>query len=250
MIVAQNWDWKAAARETCVLLACAPEGAPAFVTLVEAGLWAKCGANEAGIGLATNALQSSLDRGEPGVPFHAIVRRILTSRTFEEAGAAVRRPRRASSANYLIGSSDGQLANLEAAPGGPGEVYETRGPCLVHANHFLRPSPRPFKDVGRIDGEDSLHRQARAEVLAPAPAQADAVLAVLKDRTEDENSICAHGMPGVPAVEDFETVASVAADLSAGTLAVTDGHPCGSPVRTYLVAELAERARKADAGVA
>ena len=72
--IAQTWDWKPAVRDTCVLLVCAPHDGPGFVTFVEAGLWAKCGANEAGIGLATNALQTSLDRGEPGVPYHAILR--------------------------------------------------------------------------------------------------------------------------------------------------------------------------------
>ena len=32
VFVAQTWDWKLAARDTCVLLAMRPHGRPAFVT--------------------------------------------------------------------------------------------------------------------------------------------------------------------------------------------------------------------------
>ena len=70
-LVGQTWDWKPATRDTVILLACVPHDGPGFVSVVEAGLWAKCGMNEAGLALATNALQSSRDRGEPGVPYHA-----------------------------------------------------------------------------------------------------------------------------------------------------------------------------------
>ena len=250
IIVAQNWDWKPASRDNCVILACAPEGAPAFVTFVEAGLWGKCGTNEAGIGLTTNALQSNLDKGEPGVPFHAIVRRILTSSSLEEARAAVRDARRSSSANYLIGSREGRIVNLEAAPGGPDEVYETETPCLVHANHFLRPSPRPFKDVGRIEGTDSPVRQARAEAMTrQTPSSVDAVLAVLRSREDGADSVCAHGDPRLSEVEDYVTVAAVIADLTEGTLTVTDSDPCRSSLSTYAVRDLTARARAASVGV-
>lgn len=249
VIVAQNWDWKPASRHNCVILACAPESAPAFVTFVEAGLWGKCGANEAGIGLATNALQSNLDKGEPGVPFHAIVRRILTSSSLEDARAAVRGARRASSANYLLGSRDGQILDLEAAPGGPDEVYETTAPTLVHANHFLRPSPRPFKDVGRIEGTDSPVRQARAEAMTRhTPSSADEVLTVLQSRHDSEGPVCAHGDPNLPEVEDYVTVAAVLADLSEGTLSITDSDPCRSAATTYSIADLTSRARAAPVG--
>src|SRR5512134_514464 len=113
VFIAQNWDWKPPARDTCVVLAMRPAGRPAFVTLVEAGLLAKAGMNDAGIGLATNALTSSRDRGEPGVPFHAVLRRVLTSTTHDEAVAEVTARPRASSANYVIGDRRGAVVDLE-----------------------------------------------------------------------------------------------------------------------------------------
>ncbi|HSH33422.1 MAG TPA: C45 family peptidase, partial [Actinomycetota bacterium] len=122
VVVAENWDWKPRARDTCVLLVMDPPDRPGFATLVEAGLLAKSGMNEAGVGQVVNALVSSRDRGQAGAPFHAILRRTLTSRSLDEAVDAVRRPERASSANYLLGSAKDGLADVEAAPGGPDMV--------------------------------------------------------------------------------------------------------------------------------
>jgi len=243
-LVAQTWDWKPGARDTVILLVCAPHDRPGFVSIVEAGLWAKCGMNEAGVALATNALQSSRDRGEPGVPFHAVLRRVLTSATFEEATDAVRRGPRASSANYLIGHADGSLADLEALPGGAGEVHETEGTSIAHTNHFLWPGPRPFKDVGRIDGHDSLTRQARAEgALAGGAGSVAALQDALRSHEDDPESVCVHGDPSVEAVADYVTVAAMVADPVQGVLHVADGNPCERAFEPFEVATLLSQAR-------
>lgn len=247
IVVAQNWDWKPAVRDHCVLLVSAPHEGPGSVTLVEAGLWAKCGANDAGIGLATNSLQSSRDRGSPGVPYHAILRRILSSSTYEEAVAAVLEAARASSANYLIGHRDGRAVNLEALPGGRDDVFVTEGPGLSHTNHFLWPSPRDFKDLGLIGGGDSPVRQARAALAVAGAGGIDSVRKVLQSHDDGENSVCAHGDPAIPRVEDYITVGAFVADLAAGTVELTHGPSCTAPFERFHVDELVERAR---AGVA
>jgi isopenicillin-N N-acyltransferase-like protein len=74
VLVGQNWDWKTHAFETTVVLECEPDDGPRFVTAVEAGLLAKTGFNEHGLGVATNALASDRDLGEPGVPYHVLLR--------------------------------------------------------------------------------------------------------------------------------------------------------------------------------
>jgi isopenicillin-N N-acyltransferase-like protein len=246
VVIAQNWDWKPLVRDTCVLLVCAPHDRPGFVTFVEAGMWAKCGANEAGIGLATNALQSSRDHGEPGVPYHAILRRVLTSPTFDEAVEAVTEGPRASSANYLIGHRDGPTIDIETTPGGPDASFGTGGSGLAHTNHFLWPSPRPFKDVGRIDGEDSLVRQARAERALAGTVTLDDVRTVLASHDDPRGTVCAHGDPSLDPAEDYVTVATMIADLTAGTLAISDGNPCEGPFETISIADLLQRARASE----
>lgn len=242
VLLAQNWDWKPGSRGTCVLLAQSPHEGPSFVTLVEAGLLAKCGMNDRGIGLAANALTSTLDRGEPGVPFHAVLRRILTSDTFDEAVDAVTGPIRASSGNYLLASRDGRAANLEAAPGGPEHVHRSDGDRLAHANHFLRPSSDGFKDLERFDGAStSLARQSAADtwISTPGERSIEDVLEALRDHSAP---VCAHADGGEPPEAANETIAAVAMDLTGGALWVTEGPPCTAAAERFELGSLATRA--------
>jgi len=243
-LVAQNWDWKPAARDTCVVLTSAPHRGPGFVTLVEAGLLAKCGMNEAGIAVATNALTSSRDRGRPGVPYHVILRGLLRASGLDEAIDLVRRGPRASSANYLLAERSGRAVDIEVTPGGPGEARVTEGRRLVHANHFLWPTPRPFRDVGRVDGDDSLRRQERGErAIAEGPVGVQAVMEALRDHEGRPSSVCAHDDPTLAPVEDYVTVASMVADPRAGVLWISHGNPCERAHEPIDVAEMIERAR-------
>ena len=247
VLLAQNWDWKPGARDTCVVLVAAPEGAPGFVTLVEAGLLAKCGVSESGIGVAANALESSNDRGEPGMPFHAILRRILTSATFDEAVDAVNGARRSSSANYLIASADGTAADLEAAPGGPDQVHRMEGPRLVHTNHFLR-AGRSFKDLALISpGSTSVHRQTRAETRIAAietgALTIDALRDVLRDHDGHPGSVCKHRSAGTADLDDSVTIASFGADLTGGTMWTSEGPSCEVPLDPIEVAAAVADAR-------
>ena len=236
VFIAQNWDWKPPARDTCVVLAMRPAGRPAFVTLVEAGLLAKAGMNEAGIGLATNALTSSRDRGNPGVPYHAILRRVLTSATYEEAITEVVARERASSANYLIGARDGLVTDLEVAPGGPDAVWRVDADTICHANHFVRPD-RDFKDLALLDGRESPLRQASAEGSVDSGSigvpEIESALRAHAGADRGEGSVCAHGDRSRPPEADYVTVAAIVMDLSDGALHLTHGNPCTAPFETF-----------------
>jgi isopenicillin-N N-acyltransferase-like protein len=241
VLVAQNWDWKPATRETCVLLAMRPAGRPAFVTLVEAGLLAKAGMNDAGLAVATNALTSSRDRGAPGVPYHAILRRMLTSATHEEAVAEVTERRRASSANYLLGSRRGGISDLEVGPGGRDAVWTAPGDLVCHANHFVRPD-RPFKDLALLDGRESPRRQHSAErALAAVPIDVAAIERALQAHAgpdRGEGSVCAHGDASEPPEADYVTIAGIVLDPDDATMHITHGNPCEAPFEPYPLDEL------------
>lgn len=240
VLLAQNWDWKPASADTVVLLACAPSSRPGFVTLVEAGLLAKCGMNEAGIGLATNALESSLDRGAPGVPFHAVLRRVLTSASFEAAVGAVTRADRASSANYLVAHRDGRSSDIEATPEG---TILLAGDVLAHANHFLWRGRR-FKDLGVLAGGTTRSRQDRAEASMEAGRGSHSIDGILRVLVDHAGGVCAHRDPSVDEVLDYVTIASVAMDLTDGVVWVSDGPPCRSPLRRLEVGALLAAARE------
>ena len=114
-----------------------------------------------GLGLATNAMTSSRDRGQAGVPYHAVLRRVLTSASFEEAVDVIVRSERASSANYVLGDRGGHVADLEAAPGEPGMVKRIDGPH-VPRQPLHAPGPA-VRGLAALDGPDSSGRQASAE---------------------------------------------------------------------------------------
>src|SRR5262249_23475935 len=75
-VLGQNWDWLPHAFQTVVVLESKGDDGPNFVTVVEAGLLAKAGMNSSGIGLVTNALVTDQDLGEPGIPYHVLLRAV------------------------------------------------------------------------------------------------------------------------------------------------------------------------------
>jgi isopenicillin-N N-acyltransferase like protein len=245
VLLAQTWDWRPGARDTCVLLVTAPHDGPPSVTFVEAGLLAKCGMNAAGIGLAASALVSSLDRGEPGVPFHAILRRILSSPSIDEAVDAVTSPVRASSGNYLLASTAGGAVNLEALPGGADRAERTNGVRLAHANHLLRRRegvPAGVKDLERLDGRSSsLARQSVVEERLRTEGELgiDDLLELLRDHSAP---VCTHASEDDPPEEANETIAAIAMDLTAGALWVTGGRPCTTEAERLDLGTLLSRA--------
>jgi len=203
--------------------------------VVEAGLLAKCGANAAGIGVAANALASSIDRGQAGVPFHAILRRILSSASFEEAEDAVMAPARSSSGNYLIASADRRSVDLETAPGGPDMVTRFTGPRLVHTNHFLT-ADIPFDDTALLEpGSTSMHRHIAASgtLEDSESGSIDAILTVLRDHDGRPGSVCKHRNPSLDEWDDSVTLATMAADLTEGTVWISQGPSCEAPMEAF-----------------
>jgi isopenicillin-N N-acyltransferase-like protein len=235
-LVGQNWDWHLHAFETCVVLeAEQDDGRPDYVTVVEAGLLAKAGLNSAGIGLATNALVCSDDRGEPGVPYHVVLRGILDAETISDALQAVQRSVRSSSASYVVAHADGLAAGIESAPGDHsrvGLVFPERG-VVLHTNHFLAP-PAGLSDVSIWAMPTSPFRLERLRTrieAARGALTADALRDLLADHANHPGGICCHPDRRVPGAEQTATVVSLVADLDARTLWLADGPPCSTAWR-------------------
>jgi isopenicillin-N N-acyltransferase-like protein len=245
VLLGQNWDWRPRTSETTILAEIEQGDRPAFVMCAEAGLVGKIGFNAAGIGVAANALVSDLDRGEPGVPFHVVLRGILNARTLEEAVGAVIRARRSASANYVIGSATGHGVNVETGPGGVEHAYLTHpeGDLLAHSNHFR--CAISFCDVAvgewldspvRVQTmADNLERDRGTLSLASIPA-------LLTDHTGAPNSVCRHPDESLPVVERNSTVASWVIDLTDRVASLCRDTPCTGefvPVTPAFAAETA-----------
>ncbi|UCF91739.1 MAG: hypothetical protein JSW39_26280 [Desulfobacterales bacterium] len=225
MLLAQNWDWYPAVRDLCVMLQIQPQGRPDIIQVVEAGLIAKTGFNSAGIGLCTNALVSAGWR--VGVPFHAILRRILSAATMAEAIGAVTQPPRASSGSYLIGHAEGEAICIEAAPRALNYIFPAQG-IITHSNHYKVYHPQ-INDLVPSLWPDSImrdHRAAKMLAAGPRPIGVRRIKQVLRDHFDRPYSICAHPDAAHPLEERCHTNFSIIMDLTAQTLYLAPGPPC------------------------
>lgn len=228
-LMGQNWDWRTRTGETTILVEIEQPPRPAFLMLAEAGLVGKLGFNSAGVGVAANTLVSDLDRGEPAVPFHVVLRGILNSSSFTEGIDAVNRAPRAASANYIIGTVVGEAVDFETAPGGADTAFpiEPRDGVIAHANNF--DCAIPFRDATAGQWLDSpVRRRVLTELLEDSRGRLDreSIAALLEDHTCMPNAICRHPDTMQHEVERSSTVASWIIDLTAGVASVCAGPPC------------------------
>ena len=239
VLLGQNWDWLPHSFETVVVLESVRDDGPSFVTVVEAGLLAKTGMNAAGLGLVTNALATGWDRGEPGIPYHVLLRAIFDCETVAGAYATLQRAWRSSSANYLVAHADGSVLDVEAAPGDFSRLFPLDGGVLhLHTNHFVSPH-FSGKDVSLWAMPDSPVRLTRlraavADVAGPgssAPLGAKEFMTLLGDHAGYPYSICAHVDEADDVTEQGATVASVVMELESRTMWLADGQPCSVPYR-------------------
>jgi isopenicillin-N N-acyltransferase-like protein len=239
-LAGQNWDWLPHAFDTVVVLESRPDDGPPFVTVVEAGLLAKAGVNGHGLAVMTNALCSEYDRGEPGVPYHVLLRALFACPDLATALAVLQAPSRSSSANYLLAHRDGQAVNVEAAPGGFRELsllFPDDSGLLLHANHFLC-GELPGAQLSRVVMPSSPFRLDRLTRLASADRgrlTAASFQRMLADHAGHPRSICGHPDEALAFYDQGATVASLVADLGDGVLYVADGPPCETPFRAIRV---------------
>ena len=233
-LIGQNWDWLLHSFDTCVVLEAHQDDGPDFVTVVEAGLLAKTGMNSSGIGLATNALVSDRDRGEPGVPYHLLLRAILDAETISDAYAALQQGVRSSSANYLVAHVDGAAVDVEGAPGDFGRLYLNfpEDGVVLHTNHFRSPA-FDGKDVSLWVMPDSPFRleRMRTGVQDAGQVSLDTFRGLLADHMNYPSGVCCHPDARMDPYDQGATVASVLMDLDQKRMWVADGHPCTNPYR-------------------
>ncbi len=235
-LLGQNWDWLLHCFDTVVVLEVEQDERPNFVSVVEAGLLAKTGLNSSGLGVATNALATEDDRGEPGVPYHVLLRAFMDCETLSDALAAAQRAVRSSSANYLIAHVDGVAVDIEAMPGDFSRLllgFPEDG-VILHTNHFR--SPRfDRRDVSLWVMPDSPFRLERLSVAVRRARASGLTLDVFRtalgDHANYPSAICCHPDARMEPYDQGATVASVLMDLDERRVWLADGHPCTTPYR-------------------
>lgn len=231
VIAGQNWDWMPFALDTVVVLEAEPDEGPAYVTVVEAGLLAKFGVNSARLAVMTNALACDEDLGEPGIPYHVLLRSLLDCGSADEGVRRAAATTRASSANYLLADATGRAVDVEARPGDAAKVHvldpDSRG-VVLHTNHFCSPAfdATDYATLVASTTDNRLERVTQLVGDADDPYDIGLFATTLADHVNAPASLCRHPDMTLPEPERSMTVASGIVDLTAGTMLVSEGPPC------------------------
>lgn len=227
----QNWDWRAGAAGTVVLLRIVQPPRPTVIMQVEAGQIGRQGANSAGIALNANGLGGRFDDAV-GLPQTVVRRAVLNQATVSDALRVLVRSRAHIASNALLTCREGFAIDLETTPAGHNWMYPEDG-LLVHGNHYQAGVPAALAGTYRPMSADSLVRVPRAEAGlrllrdSTGPDESRKLIrSALSDHLGHPDSLCAHADPRKPPVEQWATLVSSCVDLTAGDYHVTAGNPC------------------------
>ena len=224
-LLAQNWDWVGAQRDSLVLLRVREGKDPACLTLTEAGMLAKIGINAQGFGVCLNILRSTFDGGKPGVPVHVLLRALLKRAGVRDAVAFASMLSFGGSSNILCADRGGETASLEFSPQGL-RVLRGEGGTLCHTNHFLHPEAMGWQAT-HVPNLSTLPRLERALELAAARPRhgVEDLKRLLRDESAGLLSISRKPDLTLPPEAQLETVASVIMELARGVMHVAPDVP-------------------------
>jgi len=237
--LAQNWDWHPGVADSRILWTVIEPDGHRFTTLTEAGIVAKIGVNDHGLGLCLNILASSRDGGVGGIPIHVLCRLILQRATGLNDALAILQSADATASSCFnvahAGSKGSDMVSFELSPLGVRAIEPEQG-VLLHTNHFL----------GRLDGAEDLDlrdwpdtvlrlRELEARVRnGPPRLDADFVKSALRSHDAGRIAVCCHDEDNPRYADRQATLASVYLRLDDAEMEITDGAPC---VAAYRVVE-------------
>jgi len=236
LIIGQNWDWRAEALHTSVVLQIQQKNKPDIVMHAEAGTIGHRGINSAGMGVCINYIRSELDGFRPGLPFLIKLRGVLNSERMSQALKMLLTYIGPNSMNMIVAHRGGEIIDVENLPNDALFLYPREG-ILTHANHFESPMLRA-RDSGKCTLADTVFRSARLRRLLTARRghlNVETIREALMDHFSYPDSICRHPDEAFPEMDQWMTLASIIIDLTEMTLRYTEGPPCTGP---YHIARL------------
>lgn len=235
--VGMNWDNLGWMRDSSLLLKVDEQNGTRYLCMTEAGQLIRHGFNNHGLAVVTNNLLCTGDRDGLGVPTNFMRRRILTSKSLEEAVLSVRNAPRSVSCNLLAGCAAEAAVDMEVNPVRRSELQPVRG-ILTHANHFAanrdlcRNKGANFRDVRLY----ALLEQRRGSIDPEYIKQC--LTDHYKADPSSHEAICKHAPgPGESVGQDpaacSVTIASQIYDLDAQEALVCCGNPCSGNYKRY-----------------
>lgn len=221
--IGQTYDWFPVCQELLVVLHSEDEKGHEFVTVTEAGILAKIGCNNCGVGSLLNYL-NNFEINQNGTPYNILLRRVLDSKNFYDAQRNIMRSPIAFGLNIFIADNKGSGINYELTANGIDFFYPEDG-LLLHTNHYLssKLSTRTFNKKmypssrNRFDTAKNLLSRTGMEIE-------DIIKMVsFHDKANSENNICRHEN------EDeyhIETLFTMIVELSKMELYLCFNTPC------------------------
>lgn len=242
-ILAQNWDWERAQRDSLVVLHIASSPAsgeeerngrsrrqPAISLITEGGIIGKIGLNSSGVGICMNAIRArGVDFAR--LPVHLAMRSVLECSSHAEALALLTTVGVASSCHLLIAdSSEGGVTGLECSYADILPLQVNEDGLYTHTNHWLLKHAgsdgRPITEA--LSLTDSVPRLKRLNSLLVEEKGREGgrdpvckVEELLEDETNYPGSINKAPSPGNGA----ETLFSIVMDLKRPVAKVRIGRP-------------------------
>lgn len=229
-ILAQNWDWHPDIEPSIVVWTIVEPDGRWLSTMTEAGILAKIGLNNRGLGLCLNILGMSLDGGSEGIPVHALMRVVLQHCDDLDSAERLLRAAEVSASSCFNLGSPGALASFEVSPAGATRI-EPEADILLHTNHFLD-LPGGTEDVYRRDWPDTVARLEELSQrvrLGPRHLDTEAVKRALRSHDAGRIAVCCHDPDNECYSDRQATLASVCLELQDLSFEISDGPPCSTP---------------------
>ncbi len=224
----QNWDWLAGVHGQNLVLRIIRRNKPSLICLTEAGIvGGKMGLNEHGLGLVENGLASSHDGRNPyAAPFHMRCRQVLDARRFDQALQPIGATRRTCSANFVVGSHEGEIIDFETSPDLHQMIFPDQG-LVTHSNHFLT-AGHGESQMEKISPSTLFraHRMRQLLLRPGRPLTRPDMQAAMADHFSHPHALCRHPDPSQPHAKQTMTTAAVLMDLNERVMWVANGPPC------------------------
>jgi isopenicillin-N N-acyltransferase like protein len=228
VFLAQNWDWVGEAGDHLTFFDYTKNGKPRLRMLGEAGIVAKFGFNDAGVGVCMNAIRCGTV-AKNQLPIHLAMRRVLECQSFDEALTMLQEKGVASCANLMIADKSGKIATIECTPKGLAPIFPEPGSSVTfHTNHlWSKDVPQGIWDH---PSANSFSRLERIRVLSQGQrANAAMIRSWLCDQEGTPVSICRSTPPNAKGIERMETLCTIIMDLGRGTAELSIGKPSLNP---------------------
>ena len=244
--LAQTWDWLGSQREALTLIQAQENNQPLHITACEAGMLAKIGFNQHGLGITLNILRSPDDGTTDGIPVHLFLRRLLDCESVSEACDLARQTAFCSSSNVLVADSSGAIASLELSPrgvrvleaektdnrSGGNNTPDAQHSGLCHTNHFRHPDFAGIDDALTAN-LSTASRLEQANNAITDISDMDGIRRLLSDTNGGENAVCRFANEKLPPGARLETVFAVAMNLSKREFWATQAQPSTSEFELY-----------------